>query len=462
MKPDREAFHEQLTQAVALDDDARLTAILAQARAADIAESFELLDDDHRSRILFTLPAHTAAEVVVMLGEAVRGDLVEDLDTKSLTEIVSELPPDDAADMLAELPEEEADEILEQMEDEQADKIEELLEYGEDTAGGIMTPDVVAVYGWKSVADAVEYVRAATQEEDLHEIYIVDEADHLVGTVPLRRLVTTGPHTTLDDIVERDPVMVLAGDDQETVVQIIRKYDVISAAVVDAEGRLLGRITHDDLLDVAVEEAEEDLYRMAGTDPAEIETSSVFSAAVVRLKWLLPCMLGMLLTAAVLLIGEGHFDSALFGALAAFAPMIGATGGNSGIQTSTVIVRGFATGELAATKFSRAMSRHGRIALAMAPVCGLAAWVLASIGIRVLVRLDVTASHLESIRAVPLAIGLAMPIAILVAAVLGITLPFGFRRFGVDPAIASGPLVTTANDVVSVAIYMFLAMLIAG
>ncbi len=462
MKPDRQDFHERLTDAVATNDDARLTTILAQARAADIAESFELLDETERSRILFALPPHTAAEVVVMLGEAVRGDIVEDLDTKSLTDIVSELPPDDAADMLAELPEDEADEILDQMEDEQADRIEELLEYGEDTAGGIMTPDVVAVYGWKSVVDAVEYVRAATQEEDLHEIYIVDEADHLVGTVPLRRLVTTAPTTTLEEIVERDPVMVLASDDQETVVQVIRKYDVISAAVVDAEGRLLGRITHDDLLDVAVEEAEEDLYRMAGTDPAEIETSSVFSAAFVRLKWLLPCMLGMLLTASVLLISEGHLDGALFGALAAFAPMIGATSGNSGIQTSTIIVRGFATGELAATKISRALLRHGRIALAMAPVCGVAACGLATIGIRVLIRMGIIESHVDSIRAVPLAIGLAMPVAILVAAVLGIMLPFGFRRFGVDPAIASGPLVTTANDVVSVAIYMFLAMLIVG
>ena len=168
-------------------ESGEVLAVLADAPTPDIAESFELLGEEDRSRVIFALDPHAAAEVVVLLDEADRGDLVDDLDTQSLTEIVSELPPDDAADVLGELPAEEADEILEHLEDARSDKIEELLEYGEETAGGIMTPEVVAVEESKTVGDAVEIIREATQEEDLHEIYIVDAARKLVGTVVLAR-----------------------------------------------------------------------------------------------------------------------------------------------------------------------------------------------------------------------------------------------------------------------------------
>ena len=255
--PDKHALHPKLLAALEGEDQAQLTEVLASARAADIAESFDLLDDEDRSHVLFALPPHTAAEVVIMLDEAVRGDVVDDLDTESLTEIVSALPPDDAADVLGELSEEEADEILDQMVDEQSDKIEELLVYDENTAGGIMTPDFVAVPVTATVADAVEHIRSATPDEELHEVYIVDADDRVVGTVPLRRLVTSPSATRLSDILEPDPVVVSVNDDQEAVVQIIRKYDVMEAAVVDADERLVGRITHDDLLDVAEEEAAE-------------------------------------------------------------------------------------------------------------------------------------------------------------------------------------------------------------
>ncbi len=462
MKPEQANLHEQLLAALSSDDDKRLADELAQTRAADIAESFELLRDEDRSRVLFALPPHTAAEVVVMLDEAVRADVVDDLDTVSLTEIVSELPPDDAADMLGELSSDEVVEILGHIADEQSEQIEGLMGYDEQTAGGIMTPDVVAVPASKTVADAVEFVRAATQEEDLHGIYIIDEDNKLVGTVPLRRLVTSPASTRLSDICDTDPVIVYVDDDQETVVQVIRKYDVMEAAVVDENDRLLGRITHDDLLDVAEEEAAEDLFRMAGTDPAEFETSSTLRAARVRLTWLLPCILGLLLTATVLLISKARFDPAVFAALVAFSPMISATSGNSGIQISTVIVRGFATGDIGASRVTRAFFREGRIALAMAPVCGLAAWVLASFGLNGLEALGVSLGHLSDPNRLALAIGVSMTVAVLVSGLLGIALPFTFRWLGVDPVIASGPLVTTTNDVVSVSIYMSLSMLITG
>ncbi len=463
LESENKSFHDRLTAALESDDGPRLAQELAEARAADIAESFELLSDEERSDVLFALPPHTAAEVVVMLDEAVRGEVVDDLDTESLTEIISELTPDDAADVLGELSDKEAEAILEHMADEKkSDKIEELLEYDEESAGGIMTPDVVAVSATATVADAIRHVRVATQEEDLNEVYLVDEARRPTGMVPLRRLVTNAPDTKLADICDRAPVIVWAQDDQETVIQIIRKYDAMEAVVVDADGRLLGRITHDDLLDVAEEEAAEDLLRMAGTDTAELETRSVFQAARIRLTWLIPCMVGMMLTAAVMIVSESKFDdAALFIVLVPFVPLIGAMGGNSGIQITTVIVRGFATGELGSTKLLRALLREGRIALTMAPVCGAAAWGLVTLTLPLFGSHAARASSGVDLERVAIAVGAAMTSAIIVAAGLGISLPFTFRRLGIDPAIASGPLVTTINDVVSVTIYMTLAMLIA-
>lgn len=462
MIPDKESFHGRLVAALEVTgDDKDLAQALSQARAADIAESFEVLGEEERSRILFALPPHTAAEVVIMLDEAVRGDLIEEMDTESITEIVSELTPDDAADMLGELPTQESEEILEHMPDEVADRIEELLEYDESTAGGIMTPDVVVVPASATVSDAVEQIRQATYEEELNEVFIVDANHKLVGTVPLRRLVTNLPSTRLSSICDSDPVTVEATDDQETVVQIIRKYDVMEAAVVDADGRLLGRITHDDLLDVAEEEAAEDFLRMGGTDAAELESSSIATAARIRLMFLLPSMLVMLLTATVLSLSKPQFPEALFVALVLFVPMIGATGGNAGIQITTVIVRGFATGELASTKIVRALAREGRIALFMAPICGFLAWGCVRIFFPFFMQFDGDTGDITPSSQVAMAVGIAMTLAVIVAASLGIALPFSFRRLGVDPAVASGPLVTTMNDVLSVSIYMGVAMWIA-
>ncbi len=235
-----------------------------------------------------------------------------------------------------------------------------------------------------------------------------------------------------------------------------------SAAVVDDEGRLVGRITHDDLLDVAEEEAAEDLYRMAGTDAAELETSSILRAARVRLTWLLPCMGVPLLTAAVLQVSGKAFDPVLFGALVSFAPMLGAISGNTGAQISTVIVRGFATGDFGSSRFSHALRREGRIALAIAPVCGLVAYGLAALGLDAIQALQGVSTPATEAGMIPLAVGTGMTVAVLVAATLGLTLPFVFRRLGIDPAIASGPLVSTSNDFFSMSLYMLIAYYIAA
>jgi len=436
-----------------------LAEALASARSEDLAEVLELLDDEQRSRLLFTMPPRLAAEVISRLDEADMGEVLEDLPAERLTELVRELPPDDAADLIADLPPERLDEVLERVPDEHSAKIEGLLEYDEESAGGIMTPDLIALTGDTTVGDSVNHVRRASPHDDLNQIYVIDRRMKLIGTVPLRRLVIAPKDTRLADLCVPDPICVHADEDQEQAVRLFRKYDLPAVPVVDADGRLVGRITADDIMDVAEEEAAEDLYRMAGTDPSEMETASSLRAALIRLSWLLPCMAGMTISATVIALSRREFDASSYGALLAFVPMIGAMSGNSGIQISTVIVRGLATGDLAGSRVGLALRREGVISIIMAPVCGLTAALICRLGLP-LIESVAQVSGPVPVPAVARAVGIGMTIAILIAGLLGIFLPFLFRRIGVDPAIASGPIVTTANDILSVATYLTLSTLL--
>ncbi|MCH7700591.1 MAG: magnesium transporter [Planctomycetes bacterium] len=463
---DKNLIAESLAAQVAAAGDAHaLRSVVSGIHAADIAEAFELLEDEARSSLLYALAPRTAAEVIVLLDEADRGELVEDMDEASLTQVVAELPPDDAVDVLGELSDQQREEVLDHIPDEHAGKLEELLRYDEDTAGGIMTPDVIALETEATVADSVRHVREASSDEDLHEIYVTDADRRLIGIVPLRRLVTAAKTAKLGELCIRDPIVVTTDVDQEAVAQIIRKYDLPALAVVDSRHRLIGRITHDDIMDVVEEEAAEDLYRMAGTDAAELETSSVVHAARVRLTWLIPCLLGTALTASVIMYFETSSGPRLPGTqilvLLSFVPMIGAMGGNSGIQTSTIIVRGFATGDLAVRAIGIALAREVRIGVILSMCCGLAAGVVSLLCILAREQL-LGADHMLGVQFVRTAVsvGLGMVSAIFGATFLGVVLPFSFRRLNVDPAIASGPLVTTVNDLVSVSIYLSISMVI--
>jgi magnesium transporter len=345
------------------------------------------------------------------------------------------------------------------------------LEYAEDTAGGIMTTNLVAAPTDATVRDATQKLRTDFLGEDIHYIYVVNQNRELTGLVSLRQLLLNEADTRLGAICSPDPITVHVDDDQEEVIHVISKYDIAAVPVVDDKGRLLGRITHADIMDVYEDEADEDMYRMAGLDAAEFEKASVVRAAGIRLSWLIPCLASMAIAAGVMALAQQWFDQLpVYAALIIFVPMIGAIGGNSGIQISTIIVRGLATGDLASKRFRSAFNRQGRIAVIMAPVCGLVAWTICRLGLPAMQRMthaggEELAGSASPIIAVDInrvafSVGLGMTCSILVAASLGMLLPFLFRRIRVDPAIASGPIVTTANDVISVTIFLGLAALI--
>jgi len=342
----------------------------------------------------------------------------------------------------------------------QSQQIRPLLEYGEDTAGGIMTPVVVKVRDSATVDEAIHQLRNAAADEDFYAVYVVDDRERLVGLVPLRRLVVSPPDTPIRKIMQPDVISVRADEDQEEVVNLFRKYDLAAVPVVDGDGRLLGRVTVDDVIDALVEEADEDLFAMAGTEPEELDSTSVLRAARIRGTWLLFCLLGTVVSATIITVYQRRAGDAEHMLLLAFVPMIAAMAGNTGIQTSTVVVRGLAMGDLAGRSLPLAVARELRVGLLVALGCafvgGLIAIIFASISI----------GHASGQPTHPLIVGvivsLAMFWAVTAATVLGLTLPFVFRRIGVDPAIASGPFVTTGNDAISVAIYLSLAHALLG
>ncbi|UCD57691.1 MAG: magnesium transporter, partial [Candidatus Hydrogenedentota bacterium] len=346
--------------------------------------------------------------------------------------------------------------------------IKKLMSYSEDSAGGIMDPVLISVSEDATVAEAVNKIRAAEIDEDFYSVFVVDKQGKFLGDVRIRFLLTRPENTRISDLIEHDTIYVVAEDDQERVRNVFRDNDLIVVPVLDRSHKLIGRITADRVIEVADEEAAEDIYAMAGTDPAELEKESIFWAAGVRMMWLFPCLLGTAVTAVLGMFFRDVFfqtDQWSIWALAVvFAPMIQAISGNAGLQTSAIVVSGLAAGHLADLRLREVLQREVPVALLVAICCGLLGaaanaalpnLITASTSTQAVTHVQ-WAEHLKIV----VAFGSGMFAAIMVATTLGLMLPFLYRRIGIDPAISSGPLVTPANDSISVAIYMTLTLLL--
>ena len=460
MLEEQKELLQQIEDLLEAADTSALGQLLNEQRSSDIAEIVELLDNEQRRTIFDVLEKPISAEVLEKVGEAARAELFEMLREDEINSLFSELDLDDAADLLAELPEEARQKVLRTFSPAESAEIQKLMTYSEDSAGGIMDPLVISVPEDATVAEAVNRIRAAEIDEDFYSVFVVDKTGKFLGDVRIRLLLTRPEDTKIYDLIDPDTIYVVAADDQERVRNVFRDNDLIVVPVLDKHHKLIGRITADRVIEVADEEAAEDLYTMAGTDPDELEDVSVLHAAGVRMTWLLPCLLGTGITALVLILFGRKFSfenmALVYTAAIAFAPMVAAISGNAGLQTSAIVVSGLATGHLAALRLSQVFTREVRIALLVAAACALIGGSVSAILLHFR-HLEIT---IESVRIV-FALGIAMFSAIMVATTLGLFLPFLFRRIGIDPAISSGPLVTTANDSISVAIYMTLTLLLA-
>jgi magnesium transporter len=488
MSEEKIEIYKQTVEMLEENNLRALGGFLSLQRASDVAESVELLDNEQKRRVFDVLDKELAAEVLEKVDEATRGELLNNvLENEEIANLVAELPHDDAADVLAEMDEEESQEILAELDDEDARQIQGLMKYEEDSAGGIMQPMILAVEEYLTVQQTIDMIRQAKGDEEFYCIFLVDRQRRFHGTVGIRHLLAADPQTQLSKLVSPDTLVVHVDTDQEEIRNLFKKNNLLVVPVVDNEGRLVGGITADRVIEVAEEEAAEDIYTIAGTAAEELEKFSVFHAARVRMTWLLPCLVGTAITAIAGLFFRNIFDRAdqlaVFIMAFLFVPMIAAISGNAGLQTSAVVICGLATGDLAAMRIGQVFWREFRVAAAVALLCGLSAFLIGSFLPRILPEsLNPHSPSQASIASpagqtsnsnvpplpgthtirqfrIALALGMAMFSAIMVSTSLGLLLPFLFRRIGLDPAISSGPLVTTTNDLVSIVIYMALTLL---
>lgn len=483
MAEKRQLLLKKIEQLLEAGDKGRLRSLLNDEHNSDIAEIVEILHPD-KSRIVFDcMDKPEAAEVFEKVDEATRAELFEVFDDDELVDLISELDPDDAADVLAELDKEESQEVLQSMDREDAEQIKELMVYSEDSAGGIMDPKVLSVTEDATVNEAIEGIRRAEVDEDFYTIFVTDKENHFLGEVRIRHLITCPSDCHIRDLLDTDVVEVNVHDDQEAVFNLFKKHELIVAPVLDDQHRLVGRITADRIIAVAEEEAAEDLYAMAGTDAAELENFSILNAARVRMTWLLPCLAGTAVTAFFGFYFKHWFDLTdrlyIFTVAILFSPMIAAISGNAGLQTSAIVITGLATGDLAALRMRQVFAREVRVAVLVAACCGIIGGLIsgflpsffdnysnspvaAQSAAGEVVRVELPPlTSIEQFK-IAAAFSMAMFSAIMVSTSLGLLLPFLFRRIGLDPAISSGPLVTTANDSISVVIYLTLTMLLTS
>ena len=449
---------ENIEQLIEAKDFEQLKELLSISRTSEVAEVVEVLDEIARQILFDLLDPRDAGEVLEKIDEATRSEVVEDMTGKELGEMLSSLPPDEAADVMAEFSDEQTEQALEHFDEEDSELIEKLLSYEEDTAGGIMTPEVVKVNINQTIRDAIRAYREADHDEHFFNVYVVDRKNKLLGAIDIHTLLKYPRKTSINEILDAEVPVIHLRDDQEVIANTFRKNDLISAPVVDDNGILVGRITVDDIVDVMDEEAEEDVLKMAGTHPDELDTHKSLKIAMVRLPWLLVCMSGSMLSAIVLYKYFANKYASLSNPeiwthIVTFVPAVTAMGGNSGMQTSTVVVRGLATGDLVALDLIQVLQRELKASLIVAIICALVSGSVALAGLSIFEDVGI-----RDISTIALSVGLAMFCAVSLSTLMGLFLPYLFRKVGIDPAISSGPLITTSNDILSFMVYFALGL----
>jgi magnesium transporter len=419
------------------DQIARLLAALHPADSADVLEEFEL---DAQRAVFAELEPDDAAEVLAYLPYDEQADVIARMPAADLAEILDEMEPDDAADVLGELPKATANAVLAGMED--AAPVARLLGYDEESAGGLMTDQALSLRADATVRQAMALIRQLQAGEDLSfYLYVVDASGRLVGVVSLRQLLRADPAVTLGLIMHRDVISVGVDADQEEAARVLSRYGLLALPTVDADGRLVGVITADDVIDVLQEEATEDIYRLAGMDAEERVDRSVWASSRQRLFWLFVNLPNALFVSFIVSLFAPTIDRVTI--LAAFMPIVAGMGGNAGIQTLTLIVRSIALGELRLSESWRALGREAVIGLCNGVCIGFAIGLVGYLW--------------QGMPILGLIAALAMIANLLAAAVAGTLVPLGLKRAGADPALASGVIVTALTDITGYSVFLGLA-----
>lgn len=438
---------ENVSSYVEASNDAALSQLFEEMHHADIAEILDELSFDEAIYIIKLLDSETTSEVLMDVDDDVREKILKNLSAKEIAEEVEELDTDDAADIIGELSEERQEAVMSQIEDEEHVKeIEELLTYEENTAGSLMAKELVKVYEDWTVTRCVREMRSQAQEVTrVHSIYVVNKNDILIGRLSLKDLLVASTRTNISEIFIHNVDYAVVDDELDEVSNKMRKYDLEAIPVVDESGVLLGRITIDDMVDVIKEEAEKDYQLAAGlVDDVEAD-DSILELTKARLPWLILGLFGGL---GSVLIMHGYEEAMKkYVDLFFFTPLIAAMAGNVGVQSSAIIVQGLANDNVKGSLFKRLLKEIG-LSLVNGIVLGVILIAIAPLmGYPALFSLTVSISML---------------CVIIVAALIGTFVPIVLDRRGIDPAIATGPFITTSNDIFGIFLFFVIAKAILG
>ena len=439
-------YLELLRSAIAEKNDHYLNEILNDLYAADIAEIFNQLEFEEAKYLYDLLPEETTAEVLPELDEEMREHLLASLSTKEIAEQLDNMDSDDAADVINELPEEIQSEVLSQIENiEQASDIADLLNYEEGTAGSLMAKELVSVQVDETVSACIDEIRKQTDNVDvMYAVYVVDENERLIGMLSLKKLVISQPSTKIEEIYDAEIISVKTNTTTGEISEIMRKYDLVVLPVIDTLGRLVGRITIDDVVDVIREEAEKDIQRMSGISDDVDSSDKLWRLSRARIPWLLVGMCGGIIGSRIISSYENQIQ--IHPEMAFFIPLIGAMGGNVGVQSSAIIVQGLANNTLKGEKLVPKLMKELGVGLINGLICSTLIF-----GYNILSSDSINLASIVSI---------ALITVIIFASFLGTFVPLTLYRFKINPALATGPFVTTLNDILGITIYFLIGRLL--
>ncbi len=427
-------------------DYSQIAEELTSLHPADIAEFLEHLDSKDQAAILRELDASAGGDALSELDSEDREELLEEIDPAQLTRLVKTLPADDATDILSEAPDDKKDKVLHNLSPEDSAEIKELLKYEDDSASGIMDPELLAVQEIWSVGQTLDALKVLDTDEPIYYVYVVDYLNRLVGFVSLQNLIKEDDSRPVGSIMDRHVISVQPDTDQEEVAQLVQKYDLMAIPVVDKDGKLKGRITVDDIIDVIEQETTEDFFRLAGVLRWGEDTRSMFRTAMQRLPWLIVALIGSLVGAAFQKFYSVKLGADYFTVFVPFVVVIAAMGGNIGIQSCTTVVRGLATGDID-DNILGVVVKQVWIATIVGIVCA---------AIAAMAALFISKTNPILVSCV---VGLSLFCATLIAASAGALAPAICKKIGIDPTAASGPFVTVSIDVIGIAIYFTIAII---
>lgn len=441
-------FLSEIQQLINENKSQELLLLLEDIHFADIAEIMEELDDYGAGYIFNTLDSEKTAEILLELDEEVREKILKNLSPKEIAEELDELSTDDAADIIAELPQHKKEQVISELEDvEHAKDIVDLLRYDEDSAGGLMGKELVKVNeNWNVLTCVKEMRLQAENVSRVHSIYVVDDEERLKGRLSLKDLLTTSTKTPISDVYIKKVDYVKVDTKDVEVARIMQKYDLEAIPVVDELGRLVGRITIDDIIDVIKEEADKDYQLAAGISQDVEADDSVLELTKARLPWLVLALFGGFISVHVLGLFEPvmKFHPELF----FFTPLIAAMAGNVGVQSSAIIVQGLANNTIIGPIIERLLKE-----LSLSLLNGVILSIILLAGSYFLLGYEIHVGYTVSI---------ALLSVIIMASLIGTFIPIILNKYGVDPALATGPFITTSNDILGILTYFTIAKIILG